>query len=105
MLARAAVPAGTGVPRGDGEIMMRQLLLLLLGRIWRGAPHMLSSGLPVVGLALVVVGCATPSLMPPAQAVAVRDRDRALAPHAAAIPNIVSTTLITMHAKKRGTIR
>ena len=65
--------------------MMRQLLLLLLGRIRRGAPHLLRSGLPLVGLALVVVGCATPSLMPPAQAVAVRDRDRALAPHAIAI--------------------
>src|SRR6185295_11451736 len=72
-------------PGGDGEIMMRQLLLLLLGRIRRGAPHLLRSGLPLVGLALVVVGCATPSLMPPAQAVAVRDRDRALAPHAIAI--------------------
>ena len=64
---------------------MRQLLLLLLGRIRRGASHLLSSGLPLMSLALVVVGCASPSLMPEAQAVAIRDRDRALAPHAAAI--------------------
>jgi hypothetical protein len=38
-----------------------------------------------MSLLLAVVGCASPSLMPPAQAVAVKDRDRALAAHAAAI--------------------
>ena len=64
---------------------MRQLLLVLLGRIRRGAPHGLSSGLPLVSLALVVVGCASPSLMPETQTGAIRDRDRALASHAAAI--------------------
>ena len=64
---------------------MRQLLLGLLGRIRRGTPAVLGSGLPLIGLALVVVGCASPSLMPEAQAVAIKDRDRALASHAAAI--------------------
>ncbi len=63
---------------------MRQLLLLLLGRIRRRAPHGLGSGLPLMSLALVV-GCASPSLMPEAQAVAIKDRDRALASHADAI--------------------
>jgi len=39
----------------------------------------------LMGLALVVAGCASPSLMPETQAVAVKERDRALAPHAEAI--------------------
>jgi hypothetical protein len=64
---------------------MRQLLLVLLGRIRRGVPHVLGSGLPLVGLALVVVGCASHSLMPEAQSAAIRDRERALASHADAI--------------------
>ena len=69
---------------------MRQLLLVLLERIRRGAPHMLGSGLPLMSLALVVVGCASPSLMPEAQAVAIKDRDRALASHADAIRAAIS---------------
>ena len=69
---------------------MRQLLLVLLGRIRRGAPHVLGSGLPLMSLALVVVGCASPSLMPEAQAVAIKDRDRALASHADAIHAAIS---------------
>ena len=64
---------------------MLQLLLVLLGRMRRGAPHVLGSGLPLMSLAVVVVGCASPSLLPEVQAVAIQDRDRALAqrpPHA-----------------------
>jgi hypothetical protein len=64
---------------------MRQLLLVLLGRTRRGAPHVVGSALLLMSLAWVVVGCASPSLMPETQAGAVKDRDRALAPHAAAI--------------------
>ena len=64
---------------------MRQLLLVLLGRIPRGVPHPVGSGLALMSLALVVVGCASHSLVPETQAGAIRDRDRALAPHAAAI--------------------
>ena len=64
---------------------MRQLLLVLLGRIRRGAPHVVGSGLPLMSLALVVVGCASHSLMPETQAVAIKDRARALASHADAI--------------------
>jgi len=69
---------------------MLQLLFVLLGCIRRGAPHVLGSGLPLMSLALVVVACASPSLMPEAQAVAIRDRDRALAPHADAIHAAIS---------------
>src|SRR6266851_9651949 len=69
---------------------MRQLLLVLLGRIRRGARHVVGSGLPLMSLALVVVGCASPSLMPETQAVAIKDRDRALAPHADAIHAAIS---------------
>src|SRR5512134_222466 len=36
----------------------------------------------VMSVALMAVGCASPSLMPEAQAVAVKERDRALTPHA-----------------------
>lgn len=64
---------------------MRQLLLVLLGRIRRGAPPVLGLGLPLMSLAVGAVGCASPSLMPEAQAVAIKDRDRALASHADAI--------------------
>jgi len=64
---------------------MRQLLLVLLGRARRGARRWLGSSLPLLSLTLVVVGCASPSLMPKAQAVAIEERDRALASHANAI--------------------
>jgi hypothetical protein len=64
---------------------MRQLLLVLLGRIRRGAPHAVGSSLPLMSLALVVVGCASHSLMPETQVGAIKDRDRALASHTAAI--------------------
>jgi hypothetical protein len=64
---------------------MCQLLLVLLGGARRAVPHVLGPRLALMGLVLAVVGCASPSLMPPTQAVAIRDRDRALAPHAKAI--------------------
>ena len=63
---------------------MRQLLLVLLRRRRRGALHVPSSGLPLMSL-MLVVGCASPSLMPESQAGAIKDRDRALASHAPAI--------------------
>ena len=69
---------------------MLQLLLVLLGRMRRGAPHVRGSGLPLMSLAVVVVGCASPSLRPEAQAVAIQDRDRALALHANAIHAAIS---------------
>jgi hypothetical protein len=72
------------------SLAMLQLLLVLLGRMRRGAPYGLASGLPLMSLALVVVGCASPSLMPEAQAVAIKDRDRALASHADAIHVAIS---------------
>ncbi|PWU25515.1 MAG: hypothetical protein C5B48_00925, partial [Candidatus Rokuibacteriota bacterium] len=67
---------------------MRQLLLVLLGRTrWGGLPW-LGSGPPLLALAMMVVGCASsspPSLTPNAQAVAIKERERALASHAVAI--------------------
>src|SRR5512143_2451236 len=69
---------------------MLQLLHALLGRMPRGAPHGLGSGVSLVSLALVVVGCASPSLMPEAQAVAIKSRDRALASRADAIHAAIS---------------
>jgi hypothetical protein len=64
---------------------MRQLPLVLLERIRRGAPHVLGSAVLLMSLAWVVVGCASTSLVPETQAAAIKDRDRVLAPHAAAI--------------------
>jgi len=64
---------------------MRQLPLALLERIRREAPHVWGSALLLMSLAWGVVGCASPSLMPETQAGAIKNRDRALAPHAAAI--------------------
>jgi DNA repair exonuclease SbcCD ATPase subunit len=43
-----------------------------------------------MGLALVVAGCASASLMPPGQAQAIKDRERALAVHAEAIQTAIS---------------
>jgi len=43
-----------------------------------------------MSLAVVVVGCASPSLLPDVQAVAIQDRDRALALHADAIHAAIS---------------
>jgi hypothetical protein len=43
-----------------------------------------------MSLVLAVVGCASPSLMPEAQTVAIKSRDRALAPHAGAIHAAIS---------------
>jgi hypothetical protein len=61
---------------------MRQLLL---GSIRRGAPHTPRAGLFLLSLAWLAVGCASHTLMPKEQAVAIATRDRALVPHAAAI--------------------
>jgi hypothetical protein len=64
---------------------MRQPLLVLLGRTRRRVLHVLGSCLLLVGLPLLVVGCAGHSLVPAAQSAAIRARERALAPHADAI--------------------
>ena len=61
---------------------MRQLLL---GSTPRGVLPTLRAGLRLLSLALLVVGCASHTLMPKEQAVAIDDRDRALMTHAAAI--------------------
>ena len=61
---------------------MRQLLL---GSVRRGVPHTLRSGLLLLSLAVLAAGCASHTLMPKEQAVAIDERDRALASHAAAI--------------------
>jgi len=68
---------------------MRQLLCALLGRLRRGSPHALGSGLYLIIFSLVVAGCASHSLMPAAQSAAIRDRERALALHADAIQAVV----------------
>src|SRR5262245_47441380 len=51
----------------------------------RWLPNLVRRGLPLMSLAFVVVGCATPSLMPAAQSAAIKNRDRALASQAPAI--------------------
>jgi hypothetical protein len=61
------------------DVTMRQLL----------ARRALRSGISLVGLAVLVVGCASHSLVPKEQAGAIRDRDRALTPHAAAIEDVI----------------
>jgi len=71
---------------------MRQRLLVPLGRTWHGIPQVLGSCLRVVCLALVIVGCASHSLMPRAQSAAIRDRERALASHADAIQTAIRTS-------------
>ncbi len=74
---------------------MRRLLLVLLGTARRdacqgvtprdGAIHMVRSGIALISLALLVVGCAGHPLVPKEQALAIKTRGRTLAPHARAI--------------------
>jgi hypothetical protein len=64
------VSAAASAKRGSEGVTMGQLLLVL-------------------GLAAVVTGCASHSLVPKEQAVAIENRDRALAPHAAAIQDTI----------------
>jgi len=61
---------------------MRQLLL---GCPRRRVPHARRSGILLLSLALLAVGCASHTMMPKEQAVAIDERDRALVSHAAAI--------------------
>ena len=65
---------------------MRQLLL---ASPRRGTPHTLRSGLRLLSIAWLVVGCASHTLMPKEQAVAIADRDRALVSHADAIQTAI----------------
>src|SRR5262245_57508303 len=74
------------------DVTMRQRLLVPRGRTWHGIPQVLSSCLRVVCLALVIVGCASHSLMPRAQSAAIRDRERALASPADAIQTAIRTS-------------
>src|SRR5262245_26308652 len=65
---------------------MRQLEIGRLARTRRSASRWVGAGLACLSIAWLAAGCASrPSLMPPAQAAAIRERDRALASHAAAI--------------------
>src|SRR5256712_13799791 len=66
MRGGAAAPAKPG----SEDLIMRRLLLVL-------------------SLAVVVAGCANHSLVPKEQAVAIKNRDRALAPHSAAIQDTI----------------
>jgi hypothetical protein len=88
---RPALKAPVEISGGpvDGGVTMRQLLCALLGRLGRGSPHALGSGLYPIIFSLVVTGCASHSLMPASQSAAIRDRERALASHADAIQAVV----------------
>ena len=68
---------------------MGELLLLLLDRVRREAPSWLGAGFPILSLALAVVGCANPSLMPEGQAAAIKQREHALASSAGAIQDAI----------------
>jgi hypothetical protein len=57
--------------------------------LWAGAARLLRPGLLLLGLAVPIVGCASPSLMPREQALAIRNRDRALSPHTEAIQEVI----------------
>ena len=79
--------------------MMRQLLLVLLGIARRGTCEgitpaargvsMLCSGIPLLSSVLLGIGCASHSLVPREQAVAIEARDRTLSSHSAAIQEAI----------------
>jgi hypothetical protein len=60
---------------------MRQLLPVLLGGVRSAAPYIRGSGVSLVCVLLLVIGCTSRSLMPAAQSEAIKDRERALASH------------------------
>jgi hypothetical protein len=62
------------------DVTMRQLLLV---------PRMLRSGISLISLAVLVVGCASHSLVPKEQAAAIENRERALAMHSGAIHDAI----------------
>jgi hypothetical protein len=62
------------------DVTMRQLVL---------TPRMLRSGISLMSLAVLVVGCASHSLVPKEQAAAIKNRERALAPHSGAIHDAI----------------
>jgi chemotaxis protein histidine kinase CheA len=64
---------------------MRQRPFVLVRSTRREAARALRSSVLLASLALFATGCAHPSLMPDAQATAIKRRDQALAPHAEAI--------------------
>jgi hypothetical protein len=68
---------------------MRQFPFVSMARARRGASSWVGAGCACLTAVSLVVGCASPSLMPPMQAAAVRQRDRALASHAAAIQDAI----------------
>ena len=78
---------------------MRRLLLVLLGTArrdagggvtrWKGVPRKLRPGVPLMSLAVLMVGCAGHSLVPEEQALAIRTRERTLTPHARAIHDAI----------------
>ena len=88
----ACVPVS---PFPTEDLAMRQHLLVLpgpprrdaCGRVtpWEGAAQMLRAGIPLMSLALLVVGCASHSLIPKEQARAIHTRERTLSPHSEAI--------------------
>ena len=59
---------------------MRQLLLV---------PRTLRSSISLMSLAVLVVGCASHTLVPKEQAAAIQNRERALAPHSGAIQDAI----------------
>ena len=68
---------------------MRQFPFVSAARARWGASQWVGAGCACLSALSLAVGCASPSLMPPAQAAAVRQRDRALASHAAAIQDAI----------------
>jgi hypothetical protein len=72
------IESGEDVP--TEAVTMRQLLLI---------PWMLRSTISLMSLAVLVVGCASHSLVPKEQAAAIKSRERALAPHSRAIHDTI----------------
>jgi len=68
---------------------MRQLVFVSLARSWRRGSASVGAGVVYLSLALLAFGCASRSLVPEAQAVAIKQRERALASHAAAVQGAI----------------
>jgi hypothetical protein len=68
---------------------MRQLVFVSLARSRRRGSASVGAGFACLSIALLAFGCASRSLIPEAQVVAIKQRERALASHAAAIQGAI----------------
>src|SRR5215475_9606589 len=81
--------AAAASDRREIDLSLRQLVFISLARCRRRGSAPVAVAFACLSLGLLTSGCASRSLIPEAQAVAIKQRERALASHAAAIQGAI----------------